>query len=76
MTKSKENENTEKPAVTEKAVKPAVPKYTLEKLRENCMNLFGVSSSTFDGAAYGLDGSYTISDMKNIINKWNSKEVI
>ncbi len=73
MTKSKENENTEKSTNT---VKAAVPKYTLEKLRENCMELFCVSKSTFDGAAYGLDGCYTVNDMRKIINNWYSKEVI
>lgn len=63
-----------KPAVEIKKPEKAVQKFTLDKLRENSDKLFGISASTFDGAAYGLKGEFTISEMKNIINNWTKKE--
>ena len=51
------------------------PKFTIEKLRENSLKLFGVTQSTFDGVTYGLNGEYTVSDMKKIITNWQNKEV-
>jgi hypothetical protein len=47
------------------------PKFKLEKLRENSVQLFHVTTSTFDGAMFGntLD-EMTINEAKNIINKW------
>lgn len=52
-----------------------VVKFTVEKLRKDCSKLFGVSTSTYDGATYGLDGEYSVKEMKDIINKWLKKEV-
>lgn len=52
-----------------------VPKFSVEQLRENCKKLFGVTTSTFDGATYNLKGKYTVSEMKTIIEKWKNKEV-
>lgn len=47
------------------------PKFTVGKLRENSIHLFGVSQSTFDGAMYGKDeGEYTINEVKDILNEW------
>ena len=37
--------------------------------------LFGVTTSTFDGATYNLKGKYTVSEMKAIIDRWKNKEV-
>ena len=59
-------------ATVEKA--EATPKFTIEKLRENCYAVFGISKSTFDGATYGLNGEYTVSEIKNAIEKWQKKE--
>lgn len=59
-------------ATVEKA--EATPKFTIEKLRENCYAVFGISKSTFDGATYGLDGEYTVEEMKTAIEKWQNKE--
>lgn len=50
-------------------------KYGLDNLRKNCLTLFNVSTSVFDGAVTGLTGEYTISEAKNIIEKWKTKEV-
>lgn len=51
------------------------PKFTVERLREKCFTLFGVTTSTFDGATYGLNGEYTVEEMKDKIAKWQNKEV-
>ena len=48
------------------------PKFTIEKLRSNCLALFGVTSSTFDGATHGLDGEFTVEEIKNTIEKWKN----
>lgn len=53
----------------------AAPKYTLEKLRLNCRRLFGVSTSTFDGATYGLTEKYTVAEMQAHIEAWKKKGV-
>ena len=46
------------------------PKYSIEKLRSNCLKLFGVTSSTFDGATHGLNGEFTVKEIKIVIEKW------
>ncbi len=53
----------------------AVRKFSIEKLRENCRQLFGVSTSTFDGVTYRLTGKYTIDEMKARIDAWEKKGV-
>ncbi|MEG1894641.1 MAG: hypothetical protein RR162_00275 [Oscillospiraceae bacterium] len=53
----------------------AAPTYSIEKLRENCLTLFGVSVSTFDGATCDLTGEKTVEEMKNALTKWGEKEV-
>lgn len=52
----------------------AQPKFTIEKLRENCYAVFGITKSTFDGATFGLDGEFTVEEMKTAIEKWQNKE--
>ncbi len=49
--------------------------FTVQRMRADCSILFGVSASTFDGATHGLDGEYTVEEMKTIIQKWMKKEV-
>lgn len=61
--------------VAEEKVEAAEAKFSIEAHRKNCLALYGVTSCTFDGATYGLDGEYTVEEMKNIIAKWQSKEV-
>lgn len=53
----------------------AAPKYAVDKLRANCRNLFGVSSSTFAGATYGMMGKYTVEEMRAHIEAWKKKGV-
>ena len=50
-------------------------KFSIDKLREHCLALFGVTSSTFDGATYGLNGDFTVEEMSYHIAEWQSKEV-
>nr|DAG87052.1 MAG TPA: hypothetical protein [Caudoviricetes sp.] len=53
----------------------AAPKYAVEKLQENCRQLFGVSTSTFAGATYGMTGKYTVEEMRAHIEAWQKREV-
>lgn len=50
-------------------------KYTVEKLQENCRQLFGVSTSTFAGATYGMTGTYTVEEMRVHLETWKKKGV-
>ena len=50
------------------------PKFTIEKLKENCLRIFGVSTSTFVGATYGMTGKYTVEEMKTHIENWKKEE--
>lgn len=51
-------------------------KFLYEVLKENCMRLFHVTSSTFIGATIGKEnGSYSISEMQRLIDEWLKKEV-
>lgn len=70
MTKKKEDLKLE----IQESKPDSPPKFSVGKLRENCQKLFGVSLSTFDGAASGLKGEYTVVEMKNIISSWLKKE--
>lgn len=46
-------------------------KYSVSKLREKSIQLFGVSQSTFDGAMHGCsETEYTINEAKAVINTW------
>lgn len=55
--------------VTNTAAK-AEKAYSLETLRKDSVKLFGVTSSTFDGALGGKTGQMTISEAKKIIEDW------
>ncbi len=60
------NENV---ATTQKIV------FSLERLRRDCAKLFGVTSSTFDGATRNLTGDFTVEDVRKIIQAWQNKRV-
>lgn len=53
----------------------AVKKYAVGKLQANCRQLFGVSTSTFAGATYGMTGQYTVEEMRAHIEAWKKKGV-
>ena len=65
----------EEPKTECQTIAAPAPKFTLEKLRNSCRELFGITQSAFDGAAYGLSGEYTVAEMKSIIAAWQRKEV-
>ena len=53
---------------TEAASKERV--FALSTLRKNSMKLFGVTTSTFDGAMTGQTGPLTVNAAKGMIEKW------
>lgn len=56
---------------TAESEKKQETKFKIEKLRQNCMQLFRVSTSTFDGAMYGTKATeMTINEADAVINKW------
>lgn len=61
---------------------PAVPvsapvKYPLARLRRDCRKLYGVSTSTFDGATVGYkpDEKFTVAEMGDIIKVWRDAPI-
>lgn len=56
--------------------KESAPKFPIQKLRDNCLNLFGITTSTFDGAVYGLTGSFSVQEMSDKIKQWQSRPVL
>ena len=69
-------ENAANQAVEEPVKTSDERKFPYEVLKENCMKLFHVTSSTFTGATIGKEGgSYTIAEMRFFINSWLKKEV-
>ena len=49
--------------------------YTIEQLGLNCLKLFGVTQSTFDGATNGMTGKHSIEGIKKVLKLWQKKEV-
>lgn len=49
-----------------------LPRFSKDQLRKNCLKLFGVTPSTFDGAAYGVEKKLTVDEMREHISEWNS----
>ena len=45
-------------------------RFPLETLRKDCTKLYGVTSSTFDGAFAGKSGEYTIEQAGEVIKNW------
>lgn len=66
------------PKKATEAVAVEQPKFKLSALKENAMQLFGVSSATFAGATNSLDadGEYAVAEVKDVIANWLSKEVM
>lgn len=51
------------------------PVFSLERLRRDCFKVFGVTTSTFDGATYGLKGEFTVKELRDKIHAWQNKQV-
>ena len=65
----------QKPTNVEHKPTETAPKFTIERLGEDCMRLFGVGIAEYAGATYGLKGKYTVQEMKDQIKKWKEMEV-
>ena len=52
-----------------------VAKFPIETLRKDCVKLYGISTSTFDGAMFGKSGEYSIEEARTLIENWK-KEVV
>lgn len=52
-------------------------KYPLSRLRRDCRKLFGISTSTFDGATVGRkpDEEFTVAEMKEIVKTWQNAPI-
>lgn len=61
------------------AVTPATApvKYPLAHLRRDCRQLYGISTSTFDGATAGRKPTdeFTVAEMGQIIREWQDKPI-
>jgi hypothetical protein len=66
----------EKSSSAPKASDTQEPLFSLECLRADCLAVFGVTQSTFDGATFGLKGEFTISAIKEIIEAWHNKPLL
>lgn len=62
------------PKTAHAGVSEPEPKFSVERMRAHCMELFGVSSTTYAGATAGMEGEYTIREMKDHIEAWSKKE--
>lgn len=77
MATKKTTATVETEAVSEQAEVKAEKAFALGVLQKHCRALFGVPIVVFVGATAELDAGkkYTVSEIKNIITKWCSKEV-
>lgn len=64
----------ERGAVAANAVPTPPAKFKLARLRRDCLTLYGVSTSTFDGATVGInpEAEFTVKEMGDQIQKWTS----
>lgn len=51
-----------------------VVKFDLATLRKDSLKLFGVTTSTFDGAMYGKTGPYSVAEANDIIQRWGKEK--
>lgn len=59
---------------TKAVAESIVSKYAINQLRDNCLQLFGVGVSTFDGATCNIANKCTVDEIKNILKEWKKKE--
>lgn len=62
--------------VNTKTVTSDKPLFDFETLRKDCLKLFGVTVSAFDGAFYNADKNkgFTLDEAKKHIEAWRKKE--
>lgn len=82
MAKSNENpatettaNQTENAAPANKPISAEGTKFPLERLRQDCLKLFGVTTSTFDGATFGKTEKYTVDEVKKFIEAWQKTPI-
>jgi len=51
------------------------PVFSLERLRLDCLKVFGVTVSTFDGAMFERQGKFTIDEAREIIQNWQNTPI-
>lgn len=49
-------------------------KFPVSQLQRFAYELFDVPTSTFVGATTGLNGEYTVEEVRKIISEWKEKE--
>jgi len=52
-----------------------MPRFTIARLRRDCLKLFGITVSTFDGATLDMTEEFTVEEMRSHIKKWLNKRV-
>lgn len=67
MARENTNATTEAAAA---ALAKAPKKFPIERLAPCYRSIFGVSASTFAGATAGLQGEYTVEEIKTRIKNW------
>lgn len=76
MATKKQAANVEATAADEDVKATSEPKFSLEVLQKHCLELFGVTTTTFVGATTGIEArEYTKNEIKDIIEKWCRQEV-
>lgn len=66
----KENAEEKPAAKPVETSKHAEQTFTVAQLRQSARILFGISQSTYDGATDGLTGEFTVTAMREHIEKW------
>lgn len=69
---AKSNEN---PAAETAAPENKPAKFPLERLRQDCLKIFNVTTSTFDGATSGKTEEYTVDEVKEFIKGWQKTPI-
>ena len=70
MSNGKKAFKEEKPASAPATAVKKATEIPLDTLRKDSVTLFGVTTSTFDGAMDGQEGPFTIAKAKEIIETW------
>lgn len=69
--------NKQSGAAETSAAAPKPVKYSLARLRRDCRKLYGVSTSTFDGATVGYKPTdeFTVAELGDIIKVWKDAPI-
>ncbi len=56
-------------------LREAPPQFPISRLREDCLALFGVPTSTFDGAMYGVTREMSVEEAAKRIDSWKNSKI-